>query len=415
MIEFDQTPGHMVDQFNLSQNRSDDLGPIGGDTEYLTIKGEPAIELVCETEPQTRFPTLNSRSTFPILDHGLERSFPTLPSPGPLSPQVMLDSRSRFACLSKVTFPMKLWELLEEGETSLVRWTENGLALVLESVGFDEEIQDYFPGEFGDNKLRNFCRQLRVYDFNEVTIKDPNWPMFSPVLNSGSHLRIFYHHFFRRGHPEDLLQIVRVRDIVPRGRSRPKHPRPRQVLPAPTGPYQLGFTPPKAKQRQYEPSPKKLCEGLGINASTVASHLGSGHPLVTTLMQQIGQPSVNSSTFVATATSPHAIWPVGVSENPIDVEETLTESVLLTPTPPARMMAEHPDQQILQLSPQNPAIDTSDIMTSDSSRDSSDYESGGSRSSREQRQMRGKELKTVDAMHGTPTATTSNEVMNITD
>ena len=147
--------------------------------------------------------------------------------------------------LSRLTFPVKLWDLVKEGKSiaKFVKWSDCGMCILLDTRLVEDKIQEYFPGEFGDNKLRNFCRQLRVYDFNEVNGKDPNWGRFSDMISMAPYVRVFYHHFFRKSHPEDVGKIVRVRDVIPRGRSKPKNPKPREVLPGPSGSYHLGFPP----------------------------------------------------------------------------------------------------------------------------------------------------------------------------
>ena len=137
---------------------------------------------------------------------------------------------------NKGTFPYQLWTILQEGTSSLLRWHGSGLALILNTFRFDVHVQQEFPSQFGDNKLANFCRQLRTYDFKEVTPKDPNWRQFLHYFVSTPYCRVWYHRFLRRGRPNELSKIVRVKDVIPRGRHKPQVVR---SVPVSCGPHLL--------------------------------------------------------------------------------------------------------------------------------------------------------------------------------
>ena len=111
-------------------------------------------------------------------------------------------------------FPEKLWEALES-DSDILKWTEDGKGVMVDSEKFEPEVMDQFPGLVQIAQFLNFRRQMRWYGFA--------WEQRTETCF------IFYHPFFLRNRKELIGRVkARKRSLsaspsgyTPRRRGRP--------------------------------------------------------------------------------------------------------------------------------------------------------------------------------------------------
>ena len=69
-----------------------------------------------------------------------------------------------------MTFPRKLWKILESDQLKSVLWVENGTCVVINEELFKKEIFDIKAPYriFQSDSIKSFVRQLNLYGFSKI-------------------------------------------------------------------------------------------------------------------------------------------------------------------------------------------------------------------------------------------------------
>ncbi|XP_018592624.2 heat shock transcription factor, X-linked-like [Scleropages formosus] len=107
------------------------------------------------------------------------------------------DSSSSRELLHLLTFPNKLWRIVNCDLFESLRWDDSGVYLVIDVEMFQKEFLDRKeqPRIFEANCMKSFVRQLNLYGFRKVNFAQERGLLF------------FYNHNFQRG-GEHLLQYM---------------------------------------------------------------------------------------------------------------------------------------------------------------------------------------------------------------
>ncbi|XP_007507329.1 heat shock transcription factor, X-linked member 3-like [Monodelphis domestica] len=129
-------------------------------------------------------------------------------------------------CLS---FPKKLWKIVESDHFKSIRWDENGDCVVIDEEFFQREVLDRkgLIRIFETSSLKSFIRQLNLYGFSKLRIN---------VSSAHSHqgmkkVMIYRNSNFRRDCPFLIQRIKRRVGIRNRAQPNPVSPLPKRKKP----------------------------------------------------------------------------------------------------------------------------------------------------------------------------------------
>ncbi|KAI4874035.1 hypothetical protein NFI96_019580 [Prochilodus magdalenae] len=110
---------------------------------------------------------------------------------------------------STLTFPQKLWHIVESEIYTSIRWHRLGTCVVIDVDLFKAEVLS----RQGDSKIfetsvmKSFMRQLNLYGFRRVrSLEGGNTFVDQP---ESAAKEVYYNSFFRQGHPELLFHVSR--------------------------------------------------------------------------------------------------------------------------------------------------------------------------------------------------------------
>ncbi len=124
----------------------------------------------------------------------------------------------------KDLFPCRLWKLLSENSTSVLKWLPNGKGILLDKRNFTEELGKLVGDYLGNDKFVRMRQQLASYGFvgaseNKQKYNNPIWAKYNAILKSKKHLYIYEHPYFCKDNPELLKEIRRVYPLSDKGKS----------------------------------------------------------------------------------------------------------------------------------------------------------------------------------------------------
>ena len=117
----------------------------------------------------------------------------------------------RYAELSIVSFPHRLWAIVSKYKDGLIRWSVDGTKIIIDEKSFEEEILDKYTGLLRSNKLRSFKRRLNAYGFRTVVSRISDAGGAGGDKSPKSKLKVqceFSHPNFQRGKPHLLKHVI---------------------------------------------------------------------------------------------------------------------------------------------------------------------------------------------------------------
>ncbi|KAH9375720.1 hypothetical protein HPB48_017598 [Haemaphysalis longicornis] len=112
-------------------------------------------------------------------------------------------SSSKDQSLRTLSFPNKLWKIINECRSGAICWTTDGTAVAINYAKFQSDYLENRLDIFKTNNITSFIRQLNLYGFRMVS------PQYRVTMGNPERpdLHVFRNDFFLRGRP-DLLQLV---------------------------------------------------------------------------------------------------------------------------------------------------------------------------------------------------------------
>uniref|UniRef100_A0A452FW13 HSF-type DNA-binding domain-containing protein n=1 Tax=Capra hircus TaxID=9925 RepID=A0A452FW13_CAPHI len=116
-----------------------------------------------------------------------------------------------------LTFPRKLWNIVESDQFESIWWDETGTCIVINEELFKKEVlerKDPFR-IFETKSMKSFIRQLNLYGFHknrQSVQRSASLPVFLEEENNISllsKLQTYYNPNFKRGHPQLLVRMQR--------------------------------------------------------------------------------------------------------------------------------------------------------------------------------------------------------------
>ena len=114
----------------------------------------------------------------------------------------------RYAELSIVSFPHRLWAIVGKYQDGLIRWGVDGTKIIIDEKSFENEILDKYTGLLRSNKLRSFKRRLNAYGFRTVVSR---LDYASSDKSPKGKMKVqceFSHPNFQRGKPHLLKHVI---------------------------------------------------------------------------------------------------------------------------------------------------------------------------------------------------------------
>ena len=114
----------------------------------------------------------------------------------------------RYAELSIVSFPHRLWAIVSKYKDGLIRWSADGTKIIIDEKSFEDEILDKYTGLLRSNKLRSFKRRLNAYGFRTVVSRIGE---AGSDKSSKGKMKVqceFSHPNFQRGKPHLLKHVI---------------------------------------------------------------------------------------------------------------------------------------------------------------------------------------------------------------
>lgn len=115
---------------------------------------------------------------------------------------------NRREAMRGISFPRKLWLLVNSDEQGIVNWAPNGVNINLDSTALEEYLITS-ENIFQTRNVHNFMRQLLLYDFKNISRSGRN-----TFADESSELYVFRNEFFKRDKPHLLENIVRVSSSI---------------------------------------------------------------------------------------------------------------------------------------------------------------------------------------------------------
>ncbi|KAL7824761.1 hypothetical protein AOLI_G00327230, partial [Acnodon oligacanthus] len=127
--------------------------------------------------------------------------------------------------LSTVTFPQKLWHMVENETYQSIRWHQYGTCIIIDVEPFLAEILSR-QGEqkiFETSVIKSFKRQLNLHGFKKIrSFKGRSESTSTDQVESTFKREVYHNGYFRRGHPELLIQVKRRLQVKAKRNSGPK-------------------------------------------------------------------------------------------------------------------------------------------------------------------------------------------------
>lgn len=114
----------------------------------------------------------------------------------------------RREALRGITFPRKLWSLVNSDEDGIVNWAHNGVNINLNTTALEEYLGSP-ENIFRTRNVHNFMRQLLLYDFKKIGRSNRN-----SFGDDCSESYVFRNEFFKRDRPNLLDNILRVSSLI---------------------------------------------------------------------------------------------------------------------------------------------------------------------------------------------------------
>uniref|UniRef100_A0ABI0P592 HSF-type DNA-binding domain-containing protein n=1 Tax=Bos taurus TaxID=9913 RepID=A0ABI0P592_BOVIN len=115
-----------------------------------------------------------------------------------------------------LTFPQKLWNIVESDQFESIWWDERGTCIVIHEELFKKEVLERkAPFRIFETKsMKSLIRQLNLYGFSKKQTfqRSASLPVFLEEENNISllsKLQTYYNPNFKRGHPQLLLRVQR--------------------------------------------------------------------------------------------------------------------------------------------------------------------------------------------------------------
>lgn len=128
----------------------------------------------------------------------------TLMNPADESEEQQLSpSASKDQTLRTLSFPNKLWKIVNECRSGAISWTTDGTAVAINYAKFQSDYLENRLDIFKTNNITSFIRQLNLYGFRMVS------PQYRVTMGNPERpdLHVFRNDSFIRGRP-DMLQAV---------------------------------------------------------------------------------------------------------------------------------------------------------------------------------------------------------------
>ncbi|KAL6470521.1 hypothetical protein MHYP_G00216400 [Metynnis hypsauchen] len=113
---------------------------------------------------------------------------------------------------STLTFPQKLWHIVENETYKSIGWHQWGTCIIIDVELFSAEILSR-QGElkiFETSVMKSFKRQLNLYGFKKIkTLEGRLESTCMDHMESTSKKEVYYKGYFRREHPELLMHMKR--------------------------------------------------------------------------------------------------------------------------------------------------------------------------------------------------------------
>ncbi|NWI92416.1 HSFY1 protein, partial [Pitta sordida] len=111
-----------------------------------------------------------------------------------------------------LSFPQKLWKMLESSQYQSVWWSEGGKCVAINKDLFNEEVlgREGCQRVFNMNNMRSFFRQLNLYGFTKMQRDDrrsaslPEFLAEEAAVSAHSKILYYYNPCFNRAHPQLL-------------------------------------------------------------------------------------------------------------------------------------------------------------------------------------------------------------------
>lgn len=151
-------------------------------SEYVEEHPDNQVALLVSEEPATEPPSHPSPD--PKVDSGQvsdghdDQALSQDPGPhesqAPQEPTQPLTSEEGTGNLLGLSFPRKLWAIVENDAFGSVRWGSEGDTMVIEADLFQSEVLGRRGAEriFETNSLKSFIHQLNLYGFSKIRSKD---------------------------------------------------------------------------------------------------------------------------------------------------------------------------------------------------------------------------------------------------
>ncbi|XP_045327157.1 heat shock transcription factor, X-linked member 3-like [Leopardus geoffroyi] len=170
-------------------------------------------------EPAPELPSSSSQD--PNLDSGeilvMNRDQAVIQDPGPQdNPQPQAPNHGAANVgennsILGLSFPRKLWMILEDNTFTSVRWNDAGDTVIIDEDLFQREVLHRRGAEriFETDSLKTFIRLLNLYGFSKIRATDP-WRIQSP---GNKRMLIYRNANFQRDKPFLLRNIQRKSDL----------------------------------------------------------------------------------------------------------------------------------------------------------------------------------------------------------
>ncbi|KAH9375731.1 hypothetical protein HPB48_009940 [Haemaphysalis longicornis] len=114
-------------------------------------------------------------------------------------------SRPKDPSVLALSFPQKLFKIVNECKSGAIAWTMDGTAVVIDYAKFQSDYLENREDFFKTNNVTSFIRQLNLYGFRNVSYQ------YSATVchQSRPDLHVFRNDSFIRGHPEMLAAVTR--------------------------------------------------------------------------------------------------------------------------------------------------------------------------------------------------------------
>ncbi|KAL7824313.1 hypothetical protein AOLI_G00329790 [Acnodon oligacanthus] len=124
--------------------------------------------------------------------------------------------------LSTLTFPQKLWHMVENETYQSIRWHQYGTCIIIDVEPFSAEIlsRQEEPKIFETSVMKSFKRQLNLHGFKKI--RSFKGRSESTSMDQVEDREVYHNGYFRREHPELLSHVKRRLQVKAKRTSGPK-------------------------------------------------------------------------------------------------------------------------------------------------------------------------------------------------